>query len=47
MKKGTTIQVPTSLNSCDAHKIKEVLERQFGKRAGEASFPGYWEIHKN
>ena len=47
MKKGTTIQVPTSLNSCDANKIKEVLERQFGKKAAEANHPYYWNITKN
>ncbi len=47
MKKGTTIQVSTSLSSCDAHNIEKVLVSQFGKKAGEASYPGYWDITKN
>jgi hypothetical protein len=47
MKKGTTIQVSTSLSSCDSHKIKEVLERQFGKKAAEANHQCYWEITRN
>ena len=46
MRKGTTIRVTTSLSSCDAHKIAEECERQFGKKAREASFPGYWDIKK-
>ena len=47
MKKGTTIQVSSSFSTVAQYEIKEVLERQFGKRAGDASFPGYWNIKKN
>jgi hypothetical protein len=46
MRKGTTIHVSTSLNSCDANKIADECERQFGKKARDASFPGYWDIKK-
>lgn len=47
MSKGTTIQVSTPSASCDAYKIKEVLEREFGKKAADANHPDYWEITKN
>ena len=46
MRKGTTIHVSTSLNSCDADKIADVCERQFGKKARDAQWPGYWDIKK-
>jgi hypothetical protein len=46
MRKGTTIHVSTSLSSCDSNKIADVLESQFGKKARDASFPGYWDIKK-
>lgn len=44
MKKGTTITVTTSLASCDANKIADECEARFGKKARDASFPGYWDI---
>ena len=46
MRKGTTIQVSTPLSSCDPDKIADVCERLFGKKARDASFPGYWDIRK-
>lgn len=46
MKKGTTITVTTSLASCDANKIADECEARFGKKARDASFPGYWDIKK-
>ena len=46
MRKGTTIRVSTPLSSCDADKIADECERQFGKKARDAQFPGYWEIKK-
>lgn len=46
MRKGTTIHVSTSLSSCDPGPIADECERQFGKKARDASFPGYWEIRK-
>ena len=46
MRKGTTIHVSTSFSNCDPNSIAEVLANQYGKRASEASFPGYWDIRK-
>ena len=46
MRKGTTIRVSTASASCDAYKIADECERLFGKRARDASFPGYWDIRK-
>lgn len=46
MPKGTTIQVPTNLASPDASQIADVCERLFGKKARDASFPGYWDIRR-
>ena len=46
MPKGTTIRVSTSLSSCDPDKIADECERQFGKKARDASYPGYWDIKK-
>ena len=47
MKNCTTMHVSTPSASCDAYKIKEVLEAQFGKKAAEANHPDYWDITKN
>lgn len=47
MMDGTIIQVPTNFSSPVQSDIKKVLEAQFGKRAGEAAYPGYWDIKKN
>ena len=44
MPKGTTIQVSTNLASPAAYQIADECERRFGKKARDASFPGYWEI---
>ena len=46
MKRGTTIHVSTTLSSCDGYKIADECERLYGKRARDASFPGYWDIKK-
>ena len=46
MRKGTTIRVSTASASCDAYKIADECERLYGKRARDASFPGYWDIRK-
>ena len=47
MPKGTTIQVFTkTLTNCPQDKIADECERLFGKRARDASYPGYWDIKK-
>lgn len=46
MRRGTTIHVSSPLNSCDADRIADESERQFGKRARDASYPGYWDTRK-
>jgi len=46
MKKGATVEVQTSLSSCDPDKIADACEKKYGKKAREASFPGYWDIVK-
>ena len=46
MRRGTTIHVSYPLNSCDAAAIADECERQFGKMARDASYPGYWDIKK-
>lgn len=46
MKKGTVIEVTTSLASCDPNKIADACEARFDKKARDASFPGYWDIKK-
>ena len=38
MKKGTVIEVTTSLASCDAHNIADACEAKFGKKSRDA-FP--------
>ena len=38
MKKGTVIEVTTSLASCDAHNIADACEAKFGKKSRDASF---------
>lgn len=39
MKKGTVIEVTTSLASCDAHNIADACEAKFGKKSRDASPP--------
>lgn len=46
MKKGTVIEVTTSLASCDAHNIADACEAKFGKKSRDASHPSYWDIKK-
>lgn len=46
MKKGTIIEVTTSLASCDAHNIADACEAKFGKKSRDASHPSYWDIKK-
>ena len=46
MKKGTVVEVITSLASCDAHNIADACESLFGKKSREASHPSYWDIKK-
>ena len=46
MPKGATIHVSTNLASPDASQIADACERLFGKKARDASFPGYWDIRK-
>ena len=46
MKKGTVIEVITSLASCDAHNIADACEAKFGKKSRDASHPSYWDIKK-
>ena len=46
MKKGTVIEVTTSLASCDAHNITDACEAKFGKKSRDASHPSYWDIKK-
>lgn len=45
MPAGTTIQVATNFSSPAADQIADECERRFGRKAREASFPGYWDIH--
>ena len=37
MKKGTVIEVTTSLASCDANNIADACEAKFGKKSRDAS----------
>lgn len=46
MKKGTVIEVTTSLASCDAHNIADACEAKLGKKSRDASHPSYWDIKK-
>ena len=46
MKKGTVIEVTTSLASCDAHNIADACEAKFGKKSRDTSHPSYWDIKK-
>lgn len=46
MKKGTVIEVTTSLASCDANNIADACEAKFGKKSRDASHPSYWDIKK-
>ena len=46
MKKGTVIEVTTSLASCDANNIADACEAKFGKKSRDASHPSYWVIKK-
>ena len=39
MKKGTVIEVTTSLASCDANNIADACEAKFGKKSRDASHP--------
>lgn len=41
MKKGTVIEVTTSLASCDANNIADACEAKFGKKSRDASHPSY------
>ena len=45
MPAGTTIHVTSNLSRpCDS-QIADECEKRFGKRARDASFVGYWDIH--
>ena len=46
MKKGTVIEVTTSLASCEANYIAEACEAKFGEESRDASHPSYWDIKK-
>ena len=46
MKKGASVEVQTSLASCDPDKIADACEKKYGKKAREASHPSYWDITK-
>ena len=47
MPRGTTIQVATSFSSPADCDIADECERRFGRKARDASYPGYWIIKKN
>lgn len=44
--KGTTIEVSTPLSHPDDSTMQKALIAKYGKKAGEASHTGYWEIKK-
>lgn len=46
MKKGTVVEVTTSLASCDANNIADACEAKFGKKSRDAFHPSYWDIKK-
>ena len=46
MKKGTGIEVTTSLASCDAHNIANTCETKLSKKSRNTSHPRYWDIKK-
>ena len=47
MPRGTVIQDMSSFSSPTAYEIADECERQFGKKARDAQYKGYWEIKKN
>ncbi len=47
MPRGTVIQVMSSFSSPTEYEIADECERQFGKKARDAQYKGYWEIKKN
>lgn len=46
MRRGTTIQVQSAFSSVAQYEIADECEHRFGKKARDASYPGYWEIRK-
>ena len=46
MPKGTTIHVSSNFSTPDSIQIANECERLYGKKARDASYPGYWDIRK-
>jgi hypothetical protein len=47
MPAGTSIQVTTGFASPGSAEIANECERLFGRKARDASYPGYWDIKSN